>query len=77
VHDVLVWTKAPLHVRNILLPTDGLDGERNAGPGDEVKRIGDRPVVVSVASGGAAVEIAASEEQSGLLRGPYRQKERA
>jgi hypothetical protein len=74
VHDVLVWTKAPLHVRNVLVPTDELGGERNADTRDDLKRIGDRPVVVTVASGGAQVEIAASEKQSGLLRGPYRRE---
>jgi hypothetical protein len=72
---VLVFTKAPLNVRNVLLPTDDLDGERKAGPGDEVKRLGDRPVVVTVASADAVVEIAASDEHSGLLRGPYLEKE--
>jgi hypothetical protein len=40
VHDVLVWVKAPLYVRNVLLPTDELNGVRSAGPGDEVKAIG-------------------------------------
>ena len=75
VHDVLVWTKAPFEVRNVLLPTDELDGERSAGPGDGVKRLGDRLVVVSLASGGAVVEIAASDEHSVLVRGPYLYKE--
>jgi hypothetical protein len=76
VRDVFVWTKAPLLLRNVLLPTDELDAERHAGAGDAVKRLGDRPVVVTVICDGAPVEIAASEEHSALLRGPYRLKER-
>jgi Protein of unknown function (DUF2550) len=75
VRDVFVWTKAPLLFRNVLLPTDELAGERRAGPGDAVKRLGDRPAVVTVACDGATVEIAASEAHSALLRGPYRPKE--
>jgi hypothetical protein len=72
VRDVLVWTKAPFLLRNVLLPTDELDGARRAGPADDVKRLGDEPVVVTLAGGGAVVEIAAREDNSALLRGPYR-----
>jgi Protein of unknown function (DUF2550) len=77
VHDVLVWTKAPLNVRNVLLPTEALNEERDAGPDDDLKRLGDRPVLATVTSAGAVVEIAASDQHSELLRGPYLQKEHA
>jgi hypothetical protein len=77
VRDVFVWTKAPLNVRNILLPTDELSGERDADPEDKPKRLGDRPVVATVAGDGAAIEIASSNEHSALLRGPYLEKEHA
>jgi hypothetical protein len=70
VREVLVWTKAPFLFRNELVPADGLAGERPAGP-DEVKRLGDGPVVIELATGPATVEIAASGEQRDLLRGPY------
>jgi hypothetical protein len=72
VRDVLVWTKAPFLVSNVLLATDDLQGERRAAAADGVKRLGDRPVVVAVAGEGAVVvEIAARDEDSGLLRGRY------
>jgi hypothetical protein len=75
VRDVLVWTKAPFLFRNVLLPTDRMDDERPASP-DDVKRLGNRPVVVTLATGGAAVEMATAGEHSALLPGPYREKER-
>jgi hypothetical protein len=45
VRDVLVWTKAPFLFRNELVVADGLDQQRPARP-DEVKRLGDHPVVI-------------------------------
>src|SRR5215210_9360015 len=45
VRDVLVWTKAPFFFRNELVAIDGLDEQRPAVP-DEVKRLGDQPIVV-------------------------------
>jgi hypothetical protein len=71
---VLVWTNAPFLFRNVLLPTDRMDDERPASP-DDVKRFGNRPVVVTLAAGGAAVEMATTGEHSGLLPGHYREKE--
>jgi hypothetical protein len=71
VRDVLVWTKAPLLFRNEILATDGLGEQRSAGP-DEVKRLGDHPIVVQVTIGRSTAEIAAREEDGELVRGPYR-----
>jgi hypothetical protein len=68
VRDVLVWTKAPLLFRNEILATDGLDGQRPARP-DEVKRLGDHPVVVQVRMGSAMVELAARGDDSELAAG--------
>jgi hypothetical protein len=70
VRDVLVWTKAPLLFRNEILATDGLDEQRPARP-DEVKRLGDRPVVVQVRMGSATAEVAARNDDGDLLLGPY------
>jgi hypothetical protein len=70
VRDVLVWTKAPFLFRNELVAADGLDERRPAVP-DEVKRLGDHPVVVRLRSGGATVEVAAHDDESELLLGPY------
>src|SRR3954466_1535432 len=66
VRDVLVWTKAPFFFRNELVPADGLDQQRPAGS-DEVKRLGDQPVVVQLRASGATVEIAAHDAESELL----------
>jgi hypothetical protein len=69
VRDVLVWTKAPFLLRNVLLPVDELEGQRRAGSADGLKRLGDKPVVVGFTCGAAMVEIAAPGEHSTLLRG--------
>ena len=71
VRDVLVWTKAPLLLRNELMAVDGLaEAVRDARPG-EVKRLGDDPVIVSLAvDGGARVELAAAMEHQGRAIGP-------
>src|SRR4051795_12633875 len=70
VRDVLVWTKAPFFFRNELVATDGLDQQRAAVP-DEVKRLGDHPIVVRLRVGDATVEVAAHDDESELLLGPY------
>src|SRR3954449_5171059 len=58
VRDVLVWTKAPFFFRNELVPTDGLDQQRREGR-EEVKRLGDRPIVIRLWTGQGTVEIGA------------------
>ena len=68
VRDVLVWTKGPLLFRNELVAVDGVDEERTAAA-DEVKRLGDEPIVVVFRSGGTRVEIAASGERRDQLLG--------
>jgi hypothetical protein len=70
VGDVLVWTKAPLLLRNTFVIAVRLDEERPAGP-DEVKRLGDHPVVIGLTMGAASVEVAAAGDDAALLRGPY------
>jgi len=70
VRDILVWTKGPFLFRNELVAADGLDRQRSAVP-DEVKRLGEHPVVARLRIGGAMVEIAAHDDQSELLLGPY------
>jgi hypothetical protein len=69
VSDVLVWTKAPLMVRNELVAVDRLSGKHQAHAG-EVKRLGDTPVVIEFASGSAKIEVAAKAEHSALAIGP-------
>ena len=70
VRDVFIWTKAPFLFRNELVAVDGLDGQR-AGRTDEVKHLGDHPVVILVRTGDGTVEIAAGAEDSQPLLGPY------
>lgn len=76
VRDVLVWTKGPFLFRNELVVADRVDGERTAAAG-EVKRLGDRPVVVAFSSGATRVEIAASGEQRDRLLGAERARSMA
>jgi hypothetical protein len=74
VRDVLVWTKAPFFVRNELVPADGLEERRDARP-DEVKRLGDDPIVIRLKAGEAVIEVAAAGEDSERLLGPYATQE--
>jgi hypothetical protein len=71
VRDILVWNKAPFLFRNELVPADALASERSEAS-QELKRLGDAPVVIELAAGGAMIEVAASGEDRDLLRGPYR-----
>ena len=70
VREVLVWTKGPLLFRNEVLAFDRLEGERSE-PSDQIKHLGDGPVVIGVRAGGALVEIAAADEDRASLLGPY------
>src|SRR5688500_1403395 len=56
VRDVLVCTKGPSLFRNELAASDGLDEQRPARP-DEVKRLGEHPVVTRIRAGNATVEV--------------------
>jgi hypothetical protein len=70
VRDVLVWSKAPFMFRNELLPVDRVSGEREVHAG-EVRRLGDKPFVIEFASGGARIEIAASDGHRAQVTGPF------
>jgi len=69
VRDVLVWTRAPLLVRNELVPVDRLCGEHPAHA-DGLKRLGGKPVVIEFASGSAKIEVAGRAEHHALVTGP-------
>jgi hypothetical protein len=69
VRDVLVWSKAPLLLRNELVPVDSLAGERTAEAG-EVKRLGDSPVMIDLSANGATLQIATKKEHRELAVGP-------
>jgi hypothetical protein len=70
VGHVLVWSKAPFLYRNEFVPVEALATERSASP-EELKRLGDDPVVIELTTGVATIELAASGEDRELLRGPY------
>jgi hypothetical protein len=70
VRDVLVWSKGPFLYRDELVPVFGASGERLANEG-EVKRLGDRPVVIELALGDAKLEVAAKAENRALVVGPF------
>jgi hypothetical protein len=69
VRDVLVWTKAPMLFRNELVPIDDVGEPSAAGP-NEVKRLGDHPVVVRVTTGDATAEIAVRGDDRELVLSP-------
>lgn len=69
VRDILVWTKGPFLFRNELVAADDLLELRPARA-DEVKRLGDDPVVLRVRAGKAAAEVAAHNDDSAQLVGP-------
>jgi hypothetical protein len=69
VRDVLVWSKAPLMLRNELVPVDGLSGKHPA-QASEVRRLGDDPVVFEFTANGASIEVAARAEHRALVPGP-------
>jgi hypothetical protein len=70
--EILVWTKAPFLFRNELLAVEAVDEERPANP-DETKRLGDHPVIARLRTDDAAAEVAARDDDRGLLLGPYQE----
>lgn len=70
--SVLVWTTRPFLLRNVLVPLDESGGPpRPAGP-DEVKHLGEEPVVVTLrARGHGRLEAAARHDEVALALGPF------
>jgi hypothetical protein len=56
--------------RTVLLAGDGLVEERPVGP-DEVKRLGECPVVAILRIGNATLEVAAGQADLAKLPGPF------
>jgi hypothetical protein len=63
------WSKAPLMFRNELIAVDRLAGQGKA-QADDVKRLGNKPVVLEFASDDAHVEVASRAEDRALVTGP-------
>ena len=70
VGEILVWTRTPFLFRNDLVAIEGLDAQRPAGP-DEIKRLGEHPVVVRLRTDDATAEVAARDDDRAHLLGPY------
>lgn len=68
VRDVLVWSKAPFMFRNELIAVDRVSAERQAHDG-EVKRLGDKPMIIEFAANGAKVEVAGRAKDRALVTG--------
>lgn len=72
VGEVLVWAKAPSLFRNELVDARRMSVEvRETAPDDKVRRLGNRPVVVTVASGGARIEIATAADHQERAVGSF------
>ena len=73
VSNVFIWERGRATFRDFLLPVDGIDegGVRRAKP-EEVKGLGDEPVIATLVVGtGARVEVAARAEDRGIALGPF------
>ena len=68
VRDILVWSEAPLLLRNVLVPVDRVTGELQA---TDVKHLGDNPVVIEFVRGDAKIDVAAKAEHLALMTGTW------
>jgi hypothetical protein len=69
VRDVLVWTPAPLFLRNALAAVNSIDGP--LAPTGTVRRLGDNPQVITVHADGARIEITVRQEDLGKATAPF------
>lgn len=70
VGHTFAWTKSPFLFRTVLVAGDALVDQRPAGP-DEVKRLGDHPIVASLQMGRATVQVAAAQADIAGVEGPF------
>jgi len=57
-------------ITNTLIAVDGITAERQAA-GGEVKRLGDKPIVIELAADGRSIEVAARPEHHALATRPF------
>ena len=74
VHDVMVWTPAPLFLRNALAPIDGVGAHATE---KHIRRLGSDPIVVLFESGSTRFEIATRSEDRDRALGPFAVKSSA
>jgi hypothetical protein len=70
VRDVLVWNMAPFMFRTVVIGVDGMSEQRPAAA-DEVKHLGDKPVVAEFVSESATFDVATSAEHPDFVVGPW------
>jgi hypothetical protein len=68
VHDVMVWTPAPLFLRNALAPIEGVVTHAAE---KHLRRLGDNPIVVVFESGSVQFEIATRAKDRDRALGPF------
>lgn len=68
VHDVLVWTPAPLFLRNVFVPVEGVVTH---APEGRVRRLGHSPVAVVFESGEDRFEIVVRAEDTDRALRPF------
>ena len=69
VRDVLVWTPAPLFLRNALIGVDRVGGTHEAV--GKVRRLGDHPSVVTLVAGSAHIEVTVRAVDRPLVAAPF------
>ena len=70
VSDVLVWTPGPLFLRNTITAIDKVESSHPA-PAGKVRRLGDDPMLVTLAAGGNRIEIAVRAEDLARVLAPF------
>jgi hypothetical protein len=69
VGDVLVWTPAPLFLRNSFAPIDHVEAVRPSSR--KVRRLGNTPCAVTLASGAARIEITVRDDVQHRVTAPF------
>jgi hypothetical protein len=70
VRHVLVWNKGPLMFRTEVIGVDEFSGVHHV-PADEVKRLGDNPVVAEFVCSTATIDVATTADHDALIMGPW------
>jgi hypothetical protein len=69
VRNVLIWTPAPLYLRNAIIGIDQVEGTHKAK--GKIRRLGDHPSVVTLAAGHAQIELTVQAKDQPLVAAPF------